>query len=182
MNFQKAFERLLKVKEDATLTSEVGSSDTRWGEGPSKKGDTISLKPSLEFSIQDESDDEVQVLFISIPSEGDEDVEYISNVVVGIQAPRKFPAKTLSEEERRIWSTITWASSLGDVLERSRELERVKTKLTIDAFLATQSMMHVIPSPRVVPIDEGSPLWKRDDIPEEPLIPPPPKFTIKENI
>lgn len=43
-------------------------------------------------------------------------------------------------------------------------------------------MLPPIPSPRIVPIDEGSTLWKPDNISEEPLIPPPHEFKIFENI
>ena len=41
-------------------------------------------------------------------------------------------------------------------------------------------MLPLIPSPRIAPIDEGSPLQKPDNIQEEPLIPLSPKFTIDE--
>lgn len=51
-------------------------------------------------------------------------------------------------------------------------MAKIKTKLTIDAFRATQSMPPSIPGPRIVPIDEGSPIKKSDELPEEPLIPP----------
>lgn len=66
---------------------------------------------------------------IGIPSDDDvnEEVDYIINVVIGIQAPRKLPTKVLSEKERRIWSAVTWPSSMVAVLRRSRELARVKT-------------------------------------------------------
>lgn len=43
-------------------------------------------------------------------------------------------------------------------------------------------MLPLIPSPRIVPIDKGSPLWKPDNIPEEPLIPRGPELRIAENI
>ena len=69
--------------------------------------------------------------------EDEEEVEYITNVVLGIQAPQKFPAKVLSEEEKRIWSAVTWPSSLAEVLHQRREMAKVKTKLTIDAFRTT---------------------------------------------
>lgn len=45
-----------------------------------------------------------------------------------------------------------------------------KTKLRIDAFRATQSMLLPIPSPTIVPIVEGSPPRKPEDIPEEPCL------------
>lgn len=59
---------------------------------------------------------------------------------------------------------------------------KIKTKLTIDAFRATQSVLHLIPSPRILLVDEGSPLQNSDDIPEEPLPSSPPKFAIDENM
>lgn len=43
-------------------------------------------------------------------------------------------------------------------------------------------MLPPISSPWIVTIDEGSPLWKPDDIMKDPLIPPPPEFTIAEYI
>lgn len=43
-------------------------------------------------------------------------------------------------------------------------------------------MLPPFPSSRITPIDEGSPLRKPDDIPEEPLISSPPKFFIDENM
>lgn len=71
---------------------------------------------------------------------------------------------------------------LGRCFKTIREMAKEKNKITINTFRATQSMLPPIPSPRIVHIDEGSPLRKPDNIPEEPLIPPPPKFTITENI
>lgn len=102
--------------------------------------------------------------------------------MVGTQAPRKYLAKVLSEEVRRIWSIVTWPSSLTDVIQRSCEMAKVKKKLTINAFHSTQSILPPIPSPRIGPIDEGSLLRKTDDIPEDPLIPSPPEFIITEDI
>lgn len=61
-------------------------------------------------------------------------------------------------------------------------MAKAKTALTIKSFQDTQSMLPPIPSKRIAPIDEGSPLWKPDNIPEEPLIPPTPEFTIDENL
>ena len=43
-------------------------------------------------------------------------------------------------------------------------------------------MLPPIPAPRIAPIDEGSPLWKPYDIPEEPLPSSPPRFIIDENM
>lgn len=112
MSFQKVFERLSEVKETAGIALEVGPSDARGGEVPSITDCTISWKPALEFSLWDESeDDEIHVLSIGTPYEYDEDddeeVEYNTNVMVGIQALRKFPAKVLLVEGQRIWSAVT---------------------------------------------------------------------------
>ena len=43
-------------------------------------------------------------------------------------------------------------------------------------------MMPPIPSPMIVPIDEGSPLQKPSDIKENPLVSSPPKIFIDENM
>lgn len=115
----------------------------------------------MEFTLQDESDDDVlQVESMNPPTKDDdeeEDDDLITNAIVRLQAPQKYPTKVLPEEERRIWSAITWPSSLVDVLQRSHEMDKIKTKLTVDGFIATQSMLPPIPSPRIVPLDEGSP-------------------------
>lgn len=54
----------------------------------------------------------------------------------------------------------------------------VNMNLTINAFQATQPMHPLIPTLRIVQIDEGSPIMKDDDIPEEPLVPPPSELFI----
>lgn len=59
-------------------------------------------------------------------------------------------------------------------------MQKIKTKLTIDAFLAIQFMLPPIPSPRIVQIDEGSPALKGDDLLEESLVPPSLEFIIIE--
>lgn len=69
------------------------------------------------------------------------------------------------------WYSISWPSSLSEVFKRSQDMAKLKTKLSIDAFRATQSMLPQIPTLRMVQIDEASPTQKPDDIPEEPLIP-----------
>lgn len=52
-------------------------------------------------------------------------------------------------------------------------MDKVKTKLKINAFIATQPMPPLIPTPRIFQIDEGSPIWKPNEIPKDPLIPLP---------
>ena len=52
-------------------------------------------------------------------------------------------------------------------------MAKIKTKLKIDAFRAIQSMPPSIPALRISQINEGSPTRKPDEIPKEPLIPPP---------
>lgn len=61
-------------------------------------------------------------------------------------------------------------------------MAKAKTKLTIDIFRPTRLILHLIPSLRIVPILEGSPVRKPNNIPEEPLIPSPPEFNVAENI
>ncbi|CAH1421113.1 unnamed protein product [Lactuca virosa] len=60
-------------------------------------------------------------------------------------------------------------------------MEKLKTKLTVGTFQATQSMLPPIPAPKIVQIDEGSPSRKPDDLPKEPLIPPPSELFITES-
>lgn len=90
MSFKKVFERPSEVQATDRLASEAGSFDARGGEGPSRKDHTFQWKPALEFGLRDESDDDdIQVLSMDTPSkvdevEDDEEVEYITNVVVGI--------------------------------------------------------------------------------------------------
>lgn len=43
-------------------------------------------------------------------------------------------------------------------------------------------MASLTPSPKIAPVDEGSPLRKPDNIPKEPLILTPPTFSIDENM
>ena len=57
-------------------------------------------------------------------------------------------------------------------------MTKVKTKLTVDGFRDTPFML----PPRIVPIDEGSPLRTPEDISEEPLQSSPPKFSIDKNM
>lgn len=101
-------------------------------------------------------------------NEEEEENKLILNIAIGLQAPRKYPFKVLSEKERSIWSAVTWPSSLAYVLQRSLEMDKIKMKLTGDAFIATQSMLPPIPSPRIAPIDEGSLARKPNNILEDP--------------
>lgn len=65
-----------------------------------------------------------------------------------------------------MWSVLSWPSTLPGVLRRSIEMAKAKTKLTVDAFRANASMLPPIPAARIAPLDEGSPIWKPDDISE----------------
>lgn len=106
----------------------------------------------------------------------------LKNVVVGLQASREYPVKVLSEKEKRIWSVVSWPSSMEDVLQRSCEMEKINTKLIVYAFRAAQSMLPLILTLRIVLIDEGSPTWKPDDLPKESLITLPIEFIIFEMV
>ena len=79
------------------------------------------------------------------------------NVVIGIPTPRRFPAKVLTKEKQRIWSAVSWPSSLPDVLQRGIQIAKAKTFLTAQAFHATPSMLPPILEPKISRIDEGSP-------------------------
>lgn len=57
---------------------------------------------------------------------------------------------------------------------------KLKMKLTIDVFQVKQTMLPSIPAPIIVPTDEGSLIRKPDDLPEGPLVTPPPEFIITE--
>lgn len=92
-----------------------------------------------------------------------EDEDQIKNVVVGLQVYREYPGKALSKEEKWIWFVVSCPSSLAYVLQRSLEMAKLKTKLTIDTFRATQSIVPPILAPRIVPIIEGSPTQKPDE-------------------
>ncbi|CAH1446997.1 unnamed protein product [Lactuca virosa] len=140
-SFQKVFEKFSYMKESLMLAPVVRPTGARGGEGNDDDGS------------------------------GEDEIEYVTNAVIGIPAPKKFPAKVLSEEEQRIWSAVSWPSTLPDVFQRSVQMAKAETKLTVDAFRATPSMLPPIPAPKIAPIDEGSPLRTLDDIPEEPLLP-----------
>ncbi|CAH1421095.1 unnamed protein product [Lactuca virosa] len=79
------------------------------------------------------------------------------------------------------WSSVSWPSSLLEVFKLSQYMTKPKTKLTFDAFRATQSMLPPILAPRIAQMDEGSPTQKPDEIPEEPLIVPPSALFISES-
>ncbi|CAH1412925.1 unnamed protein product [Lactuca virosa] len=79
------------------------------------------------------------------------------------------------------WSSVCWPSSVADVFGRIRDMEKIRTKLIVDAFRDTQSMLPLIPDPTIVQIDEGCPTRKHDDLPEEPLMPPPSEFFITKS-
>lgn len=106
-SFQKVFARFSELQESILLAPVAESSTARGGEGPSRRNQSILWKLVSEFRLRDEDyDDSLQVLTGS-PNDGDDDddddqYKYITNAIVGIPAPRKFPAKVLSEEEQRI--------------------------------------------------------------------------------
>ncbi|CAI9267845.1 unnamed protein product [Lactuca saligna] len=50
---------------------------------------------------------------------------------------------------------------------------KLKTKLTVDVFRATQPMLPPIHAQRFFPIDECYPIKKTDELSNEPMIPPP---------
>lgn len=115
----------------------VGPSTARGGERPSIRSQSIPKKPASEFKLRDEdsNDGSLQVLTgTSDDDNEDEEDKYITNAIIGIPTPRKFPTKVLSEEEQRIWSAVSCPSSLADVLQRNYEVAKAKTKVTMDAF------------------------------------------------
>ncbi|CAH1420159.1 unnamed protein product [Lactuca virosa] len=46
-------------------------------------------------------------------------------------------------------------------------------KIDINALLASQPIPPPIPAPKIARVDDGPPTKKLEDLPEEPLIPPP---------
>lgn len=123
-SFPKVFEIFSELKESTMLSSAARQSDGRGGDGPRRWNQSIPWKPTSEFKLQDEEeyDDESVQIFPTITPLIDEDDKYITNAIIGIQAPRKFSDKILSEEEQRIWYVVSWPSSLADVLWRSHEV------------------------------------------------------------
>ncbi|CAI9301131.1 unnamed protein product [Lactuca saligna] len=71
--------------------------------------------------------------------------------------------KTISDEEKKNWSS--WPSILVDSFKHNREMENIKMKLIFYAFRVTQSMPPIIPSPKIVQINEVSPINNDDDLP-----------------
>ena len=69
-----------------------------------------------------------------IEEEDSEKEEYVTNGVIGLEAPRMLFPKVMTEEEKRIWSTVFWPSSLPDVLQRGIKMAKEKTFLTAQAF------------------------------------------------
>lgn len=49
-------------------------------------------------------------------------------------------------------------------------MAKLKTKLTINSFQATHPMPPLIPTPRIVLVDENSPIKKPGELPEDHLI------------
>lgn len=89
----------------------------------------------------------------------------------------------MTVEEQRIWSAVSWPSSLPDVLQRIIKMAKAKTFLTVQAFRATPSMLpQTFSPPRIDTIDLGTPLRTPDDIPEEQLVTSTPKLVVDENI
>ncbi|CAH1450203.1 unnamed protein product [Lactuca virosa] len=61
---------------------------------------------------------------------------------------------------------------LVEIFKQCSEIARAKTNITIDAFIATQSIPPPIPTLRIEHVDKGTLMKKTDDLPEQPLIPP----------
>lgn len=179
-NFQKVFDHFSEHQESSSLAPIKRFSAASGGEGPRRRNQP--WKPIFEFLLRDEgSDDDVKVLSHD-GNDSDEEDFYVRNGVVGLPAPWKYLANVLTEEERRIWLVVNWPSTPADFLKRSIEEAKVKSKLTVDAFPATTSMLPLVSPPNIAPIGEGSPLRKADDIPEEPLPNSHLKFAIDENM
>lgn len=107
----------------------------------------------------------------------------MNDVILGTQATKEqhVISKVLFEEDKMKRSSVSWPSSLFEAFKRSRDVEKLRTKLTIDAFRSTYPMPPPILSPRIVHIDEGSPTRKPEQIPEEPLVPPLSKLIITQS-
>lgn len=73
----------------------------------------------------------------------------MDHAILGLQVIKEQPSKVFSEVEKMKWSLIFWSSSLSEAFKRSRDMVKVKTKLT-DAFRATQPMCPPIPALRIV--------------------------------
>lgn len=57
-----------------------------------------------------------------------------------------------------------------DSFKHSMEIAKAKTNLTIDDFRVTRLMLPPIPTPRIIRIDEGSPMQVDDGLPPQELI------------
>ena len=131
-NFQKAFDKFCELKEMYLVALTARASVARGGEGSSSR--MQPWKPALEFTLRDDGlDDDVQLLTGSPYAAGDDDDSddndvYVKNGVVGLQAPRKFLTKAMMEKEQRLWSAVSWPSTLADVLQRTIEEAKAKTK------------------------------------------------------
>lgn len=98
------FENFSELKKALLLAPVARSTDAWRGEGQSK-----IWKPTSEFILQDENKSSYDLQILSSwphgsPLESDDDeigeeVEYATNVVIGLQAPRKHPTKVMTEEE-----------------------------------------------------------------------------------
>ena len=153
-SFQHVFERLDNLQSDALLAYEAGSSHAIGGEK------MVQWKPILDYALRDETIDEEIISVEAFEEEDDFDEnDPVNNAIIGLQAIREqyIISKILSEEDTTKWSLVSWPSSLSEAFKRSHAMEKLKTKLTFDAFRATHPMPSPIPAPRIVQIDEGSP-------------------------
>lgn len=70
---------------------------------------------------------------------------------------------------------VQWSSrpsNLTDSFKHSMEMEKVKTKLIVDAFRATQPIPPPMYTPKMITINEGSPIEKDDSLPAPELVLP----------
>lgn len=123
---------------------------------------------------------EVNTFEVVVAADDDDIDNPVDDVVLGLQAIREPPKKVLSKVEKMKWSPISYPSSLYKTFNRSQDMEKVKTKLTIDAFRPTQMMPPSIPSLKIVQIDQGSPIRKPDEILDESLLPSPFELFVTE--
>lgn len=98
----------------------------------------IQWKPVSEFTLRDDSSEEdlIKVESCGHRKSGEEEEEenLIEDVVLGLQAIREKPVKVLLDAERLKWLSVTWPSTLAKTFKRCRDMAKIKTKLTIDAF------------------------------------------------
>lgn len=90
--------------------------------------------------LRDESFDEeifeVET-FETLELEDDEDEDLAENGFLGLPFIREQLVTILSNTEKLKWSSVTWSSSLAEMFRGSRDMEKINTKLTADAFRAT---------------------------------------------